>query len=44
MITQTGSEVEKMIQDYVEQQQRSNYYHKKKRDAEKEYNKLLVSL
>ena len=44
MITQKGSEVEKMIQDYVEQQQRSHYYHKKKNDAEKEYNKLLVSL
>ena len=44
MITQTVSEVEKMIQDYVEQQQKSHYYHKKKNDAEKEYNKLLVSL
>jgi hypothetical protein len=37
------SEVEKIIQDYVEQKQKSNYYHKKKNDAEKEYNKLLVS-
>jgi hypothetical protein len=42
--TNAVSEVEKMIRDYVEQQQRSNYYHKKKRDSEKEYNKLLVSL
>lgn len=37
------SEVEKIIQDYVEQKQRSHYYHKKKNDAEKEYNKLLVT-
>lgn len=38
-----GSEVEKIIGDYIEQKQKSNYYHKKKKDAEKEYNKLLVS-
>lgn len=44
MITQTVSEVENIIQDYVEQKQRSYYYHKRKTDAEKEYNKLLVSL
>lgn len=44
MITQTVSEVEKIIQDYVEQKQKSYYYHKRKSDAEKEYNKLLVSL
>ena len=37
------TEVEKIIQDYVEQKQRSHYYHKKKNDAEKEYNKLLVT-
>jgi hypothetical protein len=37
------SEVEKIIQDYIEQKQKSHYYHKKKNDAEKEYNKLLVS-
>ena len=43
MITNTGSEIEKIIQDYIEQQRRSHYYHKKKTDAEKEYNKLLVS-
>ena len=38
-----ASEVEKIISDYIEQKQRSHYYHKKKNDAEKEYNKLLVS-
>ena len=37
------SEVEKIIQDYIEQKQKSQYYHKRKNDAEKEYNKLLVS-
>ena len=43
MIINTVSEVEKIIQDYVEQKQKSHYYHKRKSDAEKEYNKLLVS-
>lgn len=38
-----GSDVEKIIQDYIEQKQKSHYYHKKKNDAEKEYNKLLVN-
>lgn len=38
-----GSDVEKIIQDYMEQKQKSHYYHKKKSDAEKEYNKLLVN-
>ena len=37
------SEVEKIIQDYIEQKQKSHYYQKRKNDAEKEYNKLLVS-
>ena len=37
------SEVGKIIQHYLEQKQRSYYYHKKKSDAEKEYNKLLVT-
>ena len=37
------SEVEKIIQEYIEQKQKSHYYHKRKNDAEKEYNKLLVS-
>jgi hypothetical protein len=39
----TGSEVEKIISDYIEQKQKSQYYHRKKSDAEKEYNKLLVN-
>jgi hypothetical protein len=39
----TASEVENIIQDYIEQKQKSHYYHKRKNDAEKEYNKLLVS-
>lgn len=39
----SASEVGKIIQDYVEQKHRSHYYHKKKNDAEKEYNKLLVT-
>ena len=43
MIINAISEVEKIIQDYVEQKQKSHYYHKRKNDAEKEYNKLLVS-
>ena len=43
MIINTVSEVEKIIQDYIEQKQKSHYYHKRKSDAEKEYNKLLVS-
>jgi len=37
-----GSGVEKLILDYIEQQQKSLYYHKKRTDAEKEYNKLLA--
>jgi len=43
MIVNSVSEVEKIIQDYIEQKQKSHYYHKRKNDAEKEYNKLLVS-
>ena len=43
MVMNSFSEVEKLIQDYIEQKQKSHYYHKKKNDAEKEYNKLLVS-
>lgn len=38
-----GSDVEKIITDYIEQQRKSQYYHRKKNDAEKEYNKLLVN-
>ena len=36
------SEVEKLIVDYIEQQQKSFYHNRKKTDAEKEYNKLLT--
>ena len=43
MIMNAVSEVGKIIQDYIEQKQKSHYYHKRKNDAEKEYNKLLVS-
>jgi len=43
MIMNAVSEVEKIIQDYIEQKQKSHYYHKRRNDAEKEYNKLLVS-
>ena len=43
MIMNAVSEVEKIIQDYIEHKQKSHYYHKRKNDAEKEYNKLLVS-
>src|SRR6188508_712396 len=43
MIMNSVSEVENIIQEYIEQKQKSHYYHKKKNDAEKEYNKLLVS-
>jgi len=41
-ITANGTEVEKLIVEYIEQQQKSLYHHKKKTDAEKEYNKLLA--
>lgn len=37
-----NSVVQKLIVEYVEQQQKSLYHHKKKTDAEKEYNKLLT--
>ena len=37
-----GSEIGKIITAYIEQKQNSLYYHKKKTDAEKEYNKLLT--
>jgi len=43
MIMNSVSEVEKIIQEYIEQKQKSLQYHKRKNDAEKEYNKLLVS-
>ena len=41
-VVTNGSEVEKLIIDYIEQHRRSLYFHKKKTDAEKEYNKLLT--
>ncbi|HJS54594.1 MAG TPA: hypothetical protein VJ765_08630 [Chitinophagaceae bacterium] len=43
MITNPNSEVEKLIIDFIEQRQKSLYHHKKKTDAEKEYNKLLAN-
>ena len=43
MVGSNSSEVVKIIQDYLEYRQKSLYYHKKKTDAEKEYNKLLVT-
>ena len=42
MISNPASEVEKLIVDYIEQHQKHLYHHKKKIDAEKEYNKLLT--
>ncbi|HMU46290.1 MAG TPA: hypothetical protein PKC72_07985 [Chitinophagaceae bacterium] len=38
-----GSSVAEMIREYLDYRQKSQYYHKKKNDAEKEYNKLLVT-
>jgi hypothetical protein len=43
MIANPGSDVEKMIFDFIEQRQLSLYHHRKKSDAEKEYNKLLAN-
>lgn len=43
MIPNPGSEIEKMIIDYIEQRQKHLDHHKKKTDAEKEYNKLLAT-
>ncbi len=42
MNTNPVSEVETLIRDFLEQRQRSIDHHKKKTDAEKEYNKLLA--
>lgn len=42
MISNPASEVETLIVDYIGQQQKHLYHHKKKTDAEKEYNKLLT--
>jgi len=42
MFPTAGSEIEKIIIDYIEQRQKHLYHHNKKTDAEKEYNKLLA--
>ena len=42
MIPTPGSEIEKIIIDYLEQRQKHLYHHNKRTDAEKEYNKLLA--
>ena len=42
MIPGPGSEIEKIIIDYIEQRQKHLYHHNKRTDAEKEYNKLLA--
>lgn len=41
-IVTNASEVEELIINYIDQQQKSLYHHKKRTDAEKEYNKLLA--
>lgn len=43
MMMNANFEIEKIIQEFIEQQKSAIYYYKKKTDAEKEYNKLLVS-
>lgn len=43
MIMNPASDVEMLIRDYLEHHQKSLYHHKKKNDAEKEYNKLLAN-
>ncbi len=42
MMANRDSNVEKLIVDFLEQKQKSLYHHKKKANAEKEYNKLLT--
>ncbi len=42
MTTNRNSDIEKLIIEFLEQKQKSLYHHKKKSDAEKEYNKLLA--
>ena len=39
----TNPGIETIIRDYIEQKERSNFFGKKKLDAEKEYNKLLTA-
>ena len=43
MNTAPVSEIEKIIKDYIEYHSDFLSFHKKKNDAEKEYNKLLVN-
>jgi len=43
MALTNGSQVAGVIKDYLDYRQQSQFYHKKKNDAEKEYNKLLVT-
>jgi len=42
MIANPNSEIEKTIKDYIELQEMSRLYTKKRNDLEKEYNKLLT--
>ena len=42
MIADSNSEIEKTIKDYIELQEISRHYGKKRNDLEKEYNKLLT--
>ncbi|HKB45151.1 MAG TPA: hypothetical protein VKC90_12205 [Chitinophagaceae bacterium] len=42
MIADSNSEIEKTIKDYIELQEISRLYAKKRNDLEKEYNKLLT--
>jgi hypothetical protein len=39
----TTQGIETIIREYIEQKERSNFFGKKKLDAEKEYNKLLTA-
>ncbi len=43
MTVNCNSEIEKTIKDYIELQEMSRLYTKKKNDLEKEYNKLLTN-
>jgi hypothetical protein len=42
MITDSNSEIEKTIKDFIELQEVSRLYAKKRNDLEKEYNKLVT--
>jgi hypothetical protein len=43
MVANSNSEIEKTIKDYIELQEMSRIYAKKRNDLEKEYNKLLTA-